>query len=92
MKTYFVYIIECSNGSFYTGYTTDPKRRYEEHVAGSAKCKYTRSFAPKRLAACWEIGDNLSLALKIEKSIKKMTKSQKQLLIDSPNTIHTLYK
>ena len=35
---YFIYILECSNGSYYTGYTTDMERRYQEHLDGTADC------------------------------------------------------
>lgn len=80
MTKYYVYMLECSNNSYYTGYTTDIDRRYQEHCAGSAKCKYTRSFPPKRLAACWQV-DDLSAALKLEKKIKALPKVEKQKLI-----------
>lgn len=73
---YFVYILECNNGSYYTGYTTDIERRYQEHLKGSTKCKYTRSFPPKHIAASWRV-DSLSEALKLEKKIKTLTKAQK---------------
>ena len=64
---FFVYILKCSNGSLYTGYTTDIKRRYQEHLSGSAKCKYTRSFPPVRIAACWKLETVGSpLAIKVE--------------------------
>ena len=54
IKTYYVYILLCKNGSYYTGYTTDIKRRYKEHLKGTAKSKYTRSFKVKNLAQCWQ--------------------------------------
>lgn len=74
-------MIECSNGAYYTGYTTDIERRYQEHREGSSKCKYTRSFPPRRLAACWEFDCELSQALKIEHLIKNLSKPQKQNLV-----------
>ena len=79
---YFIYILECSNGAYYTGYTTDIKRRYQEHCDGSLKCKYTRSFPPKRIAACWKIKSDLSLALKVESEIKKLPKIRKLDLVN----------
>ena len=75
-----VYSNECKNGSYYTGYTTDIKRRYQEHEKGTAKCRYTRSFPPKKLAAFWEF-KTLSDALVIEKQIKALSKSEKKKLI-----------
>lgn len=82
-QRYYIYMIECRNGHFYTGYTTDLERRYQEHVRGTAKCKYTRSFPPKRLAASWEINADLSTALKLERAIKKLPRQQKLVLISN---------
>lgn len=79
---HYVYIIECQNKSYYTGYTIDMDRRYQEHVQGSHKCSYTRSFPPKKLAAFW-IFDNKSDALKMEAKIKKLSRPQKIALINS---------
>ncbi len=84
---YFIYILECVNGTYYTGYTTDITRRIQEHFSRSSKCKYTRSFPPKRVAACWEISEDVSLALKLERTIKKLTKSEKTDLIESPELL-----
>ncbi|PIZ04892.1 MAG: endonuclease [Gammaproteobacteria bacterium CG_4_10_14_0_8_um_filter_38_16] len=76
---HYVYIIECQNGSYYTGYTTDVARRYEEHKTG-VNCKYTRSFPPKKLQAFW-VFDHKSDALRIEYKIKLLSKAQKKRLI-----------
>ena len=76
---HFVYMIECMNGAYYTGYTTDIDRRYKEHEKGTLKCKYTRSFPPKKLIAKWEF-DNKSDALKFESKIKKFSKYEKMKL------------
>ncbi len=88
INQYVVYILECVNGCYYTGYTTDMERRYQEHIDGSSKCKYTRSFPPIKIAACWTIqSDDASLALKIEKKIKRLTKQEKTMLIAQPNRL-----
>ena len=79
--SYIVYILECKNGSYYTGYTTDLDRRYQAHINGTAKCKYTRSFPPKRIVASVDCGDDLSQALKLENQIKRLSKTEKQLFI-----------
>ena len=84
---YYVYMIECANGAYYTGYTTDIERRYQEHCAGSLKCKYTRSFPPVKLAAYWEIDSGLSDVLKIEAFIKKLTKIKKRLIISDASLL-----
>ena len=79
---YSVYILECKNGSYYTGYTTDLDRRYKAHINGTSKCKYTRSFPPKHIVASVDCGDDLSRALKLENYIKRLSKAEKQLYID----------
>ena len=80
--SHFVYIIECRNGNYYTGYTSNVKRRYSEHLKGTKKCRYTRSFPPKKLVAYWQFA-NRSDALVVEHMIKQMSKREKkQLLID----------
>lgn len=81
MKTIFwVYILECENNCFYTGYTTNLARRYQEHEMGTAKCKYTRSFRPVRIAQAWPL-ESKSVALRAEKIIKQMSRKQKENLI-----------
>lgn len=86
-QLYFIYILECSNGHYYTGYTTDLERRYQEHLAGSSKCKYTRSFPPRALLAYWQIEADLSQILRIEAAIKRLSKAKKlQLISKKPLT------
>lgn len=87
MKEYFVYLLHCDNDTYYTGYTTDLARRYQEHLKGSAACKYTRSFKPLRLAQSWRIAGSQSAAMKIEKRIKKMNKKEKEELILLPERL-----
>ena len=89
---YYVYVLQCNNGNYYTGYTTDIDRRYQEHLTGTAKCKYTRSFKPVKIAQCWSTYDNKSEALKIERFIKKLSKQEKQALIVSPEQLTTLFQ
>ena len=43
---YWVYMLECENGHFYTGFTQDLERRSREHVRGTGWCSYTRSLGP----------------------------------------------
>ena len=84
---YFVYILLCDNGSYYTGYTTNLTRRYQEHLAGTDKCKFTRSFKPVSLAQSWKIQSGKSIALKIEKFIKTLSKEEKKQLILFPERL-----
>ena len=87
MKQFFwVYILLCENGAYYTGYTTDLERRFAEHLAGSAKCKYTRSFKPVKIAQSWQV-DDASRAKRLECYIKKMAKSEKEKLIQCPELV-----
>lgn len=88
-NTCFIYMLLCSNNSYYTGYTTDIDRRYQEHCDGSIKCKYTRAFPPKKLAACWQASSK-SLAMQIEHAIKQLDKAQKQVLVLNPKKLSTL--
>jgi putative endonuclease len=87
---YFIYILECTNNAFYTGYTTDIVRRYQEHQQGLAKCKYTRSFPPKRIAACWKIEAGFAVILSIERMIKKLSKPEKIALVNAPEKLGLL--
>ena len=84
---YFIYIIECSNGALYTGYTTDIERRYREHQQGTVKCKYTRSFPPVKLSACWQIHTDISSILKIECYIKGLSRIEKFDLVKHPESL-----
>jgi putative endonuclease len=89
---FWIYILNCNNNTYYTGYTTDLVRRFQEHVAGSAKCKYTRSFKPLNIAQCWSISGGKSAAMKIEKFIKKMSRKNKTRLISHPEILATYFK
>ena len=88
---YWVYILHCVNNSYYTGYTTDLTRRYEEHLAGTAKCKYTRSFKPLKIAQSWQVNADKAMAMKLERYIKKIPKSEKLKLIQSPEKLYQLF-
>lgn len=89
---YYVYMLHCDNDSYYTGYTTDLVRRYQEHVNGSTKCKYTRSFKPLKIAQSWSTFDSKTEALKMERFIKKLSKKAKQDLIIYPDKLTTLFQ
>lgn len=76
---HFVYILRCKDGSLYTGYTTDVKRRLKTHNAGKG-AKYTRSRLPVKLVYYKRI-DNKILAMQIEARIKKHNKKKKEDLV-----------
>lgn len=83
MKLYWVYILLCENGCYYTGYTADLEKRFAAHLGGTAS-KYTRSFKPVKIAQSWEISGGKSLAMKIENHIKKLSRAEKEKLIANP--------
>lgn len=86
-KDYWVYILLCNNQSYYTGYTDNLERRYRAHCDGTGRCKYTRSFKPVEIAQCWLINEDKSLAMHLERAIKKRTRIQKMELIAKPSTL-----
>lgn len=88
---HYIYILHCNNDTLYTGYTTDITRRYQEHLAGSAKCKYTRSFKPLRIAQCWKISNDKSTVMKVENLLKKLSRKQKQHLINCPKELESMF-
>jgi len=76
---HFVYIIECSDGSWYTGYTTDIARRVAEHNRGEG-AKYTRGRTPVKLIY-QESFSSRSSAQKREYEIKKLPRAKKEELL-----------
>lgn len=77
----YCYIVECSDGSYYTGWTTDPIRRTRIHNAGRG-AKYTRSRRPVRLVFV-EPQQTRGVALKRERAIKGLPRSKKRRLIEA---------
>lgn len=77
----YVYILECSDGTLYTGWSTDIKNRVQVHNSGKG-AKYTRGRLPV-LLVYWEKHDTKSEALKREQTIKNMSRSLKLELIRS---------
>ena len=74
----YCYIVECVDGTFYTGWTTDPERRVATHNKGLG-AKYTRMRRPVKLVYVEEQSDRKT-AMKRERAIKRMTRVQKQKL------------
>ena len=75
-----VYVIECADGTLYTGYTTDVERRVAEHDAGEG-AKYTRGRTPVTLRHV-ESFDSKSAAMSREHEVKSLTRAEKEALID----------
>ena len=91
IKPYWIYILYCENNSYYTGYTTDLHKRYECHLSGKGS-KYTRSFRPCGIAQSWKLICKKSVAMQIERNIKKLSRSQKEKLIDSSSLLEIFFK
>ena len=79
MKPWFVYLIECEDGSLYTGVAVDVERRYAQHLAGKG-ARYPRSHPPRQLLARFQHPDRSS-ALKAEYANKQLTAAEKRALI-----------
>ncbi len=79
---YYVYILKCSDKTFYTGITKDLKRRIEEHNSSHLGAKYTRGRRPVGLVYSAR-KRNKSTASKEECRIKKLTREKKGTLIAS---------
>jgi putative endonuclease len=78
---YFVYILECIDGSYYTGSTNDIVKRFKNHIDGKGG-RYTRSHKPIKVIYK-ENFKTKSDALKREIQIKKFTKKEKLILINT---------
>lgn len=74
--TYCTYIIECSDGTLYTGWTTDVVRRVEEHNSSKRGAKYTKVRRPVALKHV-ETFDTKSEAQKREYALKQLTRGEK---------------
>jgi putative endonuclease len=90
---YTVYILRCSDGSLYTGYTNNIEKRLSDHNGGKAGAKYTRGRRPVNLVY-FEKYKTLSAALKREIKIKKLSRTEKLILIKNfyiPAASHRVY-
>ena len=76
--SWFVYLIECSDGSIYTGITIDVRARYAAHASGKG-ARYTRSHPPRRLLAAFEFPDRRAAA-KAEYAIRRLRPREKRML------------
>lgn len=79
MKINYVYIVECHDHTYYTGWTTNLEHRIKSHNDGNG-AKYTRARRPVKLIYFEELPDKKQ-ALKREYAIKQLTRKQKELLI-----------
>ncbi|MFN8384587.1 MAG: GIY-YIG nuclease family protein [Anaerolineales bacterium] len=79
--TCYCYILECADGTYYTGWTTDPERRVNQHNKGVG-ARYTKTRRPVKLVYLEEQPDKVT-ALKRELAIKRLNRKQKSKLVES---------
>ena len=79
--SFYVYMLLCGDGSFYTGYTKDLDARTKLHQNGKG-AKYTKAHKPQKLAYI-ELFNSRSKAMKREREIKKLSHQQKLDLVNS---------
>jgi putative endonuclease len=79
---YYVYIVECADGTYYTGSTNDVEKRVHKHNNLKTAAKYTKSRRPVKLVH-QEQFQTKSEALKRENQIKQLTRTQKQNLMQT---------
>ncbi len=80
VKPWFLYMIECHDGSIYTGITVDVAARYAAHQKGTG-ARYTRSHPPRKILVIVEYL-NRSTASKAEYAMKQRTAPEKRAYID----------
>jgi len=91
-QVWSVYILGCSDGTYYTGITTDVERRFQEHQSGGIKAaRYCKGRGPLQLLFNTPIGSH-SRALKFENAIKKLSKKRKTLLINNHELLSSFFQ
>lgn len=78
-RGFYAYMLECADGSFYTGWTTDVEKRLSLHNKGKG-AKYTRGRGPLKLLATWRFSSK-SEAMKFEVWLKKLPRSAKEKFV-----------
>jgi putative endonuclease len=84
-RSWFLYVVHCSDDTLYTGVTTDISRRIREHNTGSRGAKYTKTRRPVRLVYWVDFKDR-STAQRAEYKFKKLTRKQKNEVINEHYT------
>ena len=90
-KVFRLYILRCSDGSLYTGIATDVDRRLREHASGGRGAKYLRGRSPFKLVFDCVAGER-DAAQKLESRVKRLSRGEKQRLIDGVLSIDGLYE
>lgn len=85
---WFLYLLECSDGSVYTGIAVDVQARFDKHVSGEG-ARYTRSRKPLRVLASFELTDRSS-ASRAEYWVKRLAASEKRALAAGLRTLESV--
>ncbi|KMZ11475.1 putative endonuclease containing a URI domain [Candidatus Burkholderia humilis] len=85
---WFLYLIECDDGSLYTGITTDMQARFDAHASGKGT-RYTRSRKPLAVVASFELAGR-SEALRAEYQVKRLKAHQKRALVSGERTLDSV--
>jgi putative endonuclease len=83
VKPWFLYLLECADGSIYTGITTDVEARFLAHQTGKG-ARYTRTHPPVKILGSFSYPDRSS-ASKAEYRVKQLSASQKRALCSTAN-------
>ena len=78
--SYYVYIIRCKDGSYYTGHAKDAEKRFEMHLKGRG-ARYTRMHEPEKLVYIEQF-ESRGEAMRRERQIKTLSHNKKQQLIN----------
>ncbi len=81
MKQYFVYILLCSDGSYYTGVTNNIDLRFSQHQNGDDPKAYTYKRRPLKLIFCEQFTD-INQAIAFEKQVKGWNRKKKEAIIN----------
>lgn len=92
MKEYFVYMLLCEGGRYYTGYTVDVKKRFVSHMSGRGGAKFTRGFRPLGVAAVWKVAGDRGAAMKVEAFIKSVARDDKKVLAAEPLKLEVMIR
>lgn len=77
--SFYCYVLECADGTYYTGWTTDPERRLTQHNNGNG-ARYTRSRLPVKIVYLESLPDRPA-AMRREWEIRQLPREKKQKLI-----------
>jgi len=83
---YYVYILLCKNGSYYTGYAKDVKHRIKQHKKGQG-ARYTRMHEPEKIVYVEEFNSRRK-AMEREREIKSLSHSKKRRLVNLGDRTH----